>query len=94
MTQSATHTTAQLPINDFFGWKRHPFADTYVQRRLWMPPRDRKHMEIIKRLLDTGKSTALWGPSGSGKTTLIHGLLGELDKNVSFRQACLNTKKV
>ena len=38
-------------------------------------------MEIIKRLLHTGKSTALCGPSGSGKTTLIHGLLGELDRN-------------
>ncbi len=81
MNTSASHMTKQLPINDYFGWKRHPFADTYVQRQLWMSQRDRKNLDIIKRLLNTGKSTALCGPSGAGKTTLIHGLLGELDKN-------------
>lgn len=74
-------TLEQLPINDFFGWKYHPFADTYLQRRLWITPRDRKLLETIKRLLHTGKSMALCGPSGAGKTTLVHALISDLDKN-------------
>lgn len=81
MQRSTSNTHGKLPINDFFGWKHHPFADTYVQRHLWMSDRDSKLLETIKRLLHTGKSIALCGPSGSGKTTLIHALLGDLDKN-------------
>ena len=73
-----------LPINDFFGWKYHPFADTHIQRHLWMSKRDLKHLETIKRLLHTGKSIAICGPSGSGKTTLVHSLMHNLDKN-SYR---------
>jgi len=76
--------TTQLPINDFFGWRHHPFADTYVQQKPWLPERDRKLLETIKRLLHTGKSMALCGPSGSGKTSLIHTLITDLDKN-SYR---------
>jgi general secretion pathway protein A len=71
----------QLPINDFFGWKYHPFADTYIQRRLWIPQKDNKQLQTIKRLLHTGKSMALCGPSGSGKTTLVHTLINDLDKH-------------
>lgn len=74
-------TSEQQPMGDFFGWKYHPFADTYLQRRLWIPPRDRKQLETVKRLLHSGKSMALYGPSGSGKTTLVHALIGDLDKN-------------
>lgn len=74
-------TAEQLPISDFFGWKYHPFADTYLQRRLWIPPRDNKQLQTIIRLLHTGKSMALCGPSGSGKTTLVHTLITDLDKN-------------
>jgi type II secretory pathway predicted ATPase ExeA len=70
-----------LPMGDFFGWKRHPFADTHNQRHLWMPKDDLKHQETIKRLLHAGKSLALCGPSGSGKTTLVHALIHDLDKN-------------
>jgi len=77
-------TLAQLPINEFFAWKHHPFADTYMLRQPWMPDRDRKQLETIKRLLHTGKSIALCGPSGSGKTSLVHGLISDLDKN-SYR---------
>lgn len=77
-------TPEQLPMGDFFGWKYHPFADTYLQRRLWIPPRDRKQLETVKRLLHSGKSLALSGPSGSGKTTLVHALISDLDKN-SYR---------
>jgi type II secretory pathway predicted ATPase ExeA len=73
-----------LPINDFFGWKYHPFADTYPQRRRWIPPRDSKQLGTIKRLLHNGKSLALCGPSGSGKTTLVHALTSDLDRN-SYR---------
>lgn len=76
--------TTQLPINDFFGWRHHPFADTYVQQQPWLPERDRKLLETIKRLLHTGKSMAMCGPSGSGKTSLIHTLITDLDKN-SYR---------
>lgn len=71
----------KLPINDFFGWKHHPFADTQTQRHRWMSKKDHKHLETIKRLLHTGKSIAVCGPSGSGKTTLIHSLIHDLDKN-------------
>jgi len=80
------HNTAseQQPMGEFFGWKYHPFADTYLQRRLWIPPRDCKQLETVKRLLHSGKSLALYGPSGSGKTTLVHALIGDLDKN-SYR---------
>lgn len=79
------HTTQeQLSINDFFGWKYHPFADTYLQKKLWIPQRDHKQLGTIKRLLHTGKSLALCGPSGSGKTTLVHALMTDLDKN-SYR---------
>ncbi|HKJ64081.1 MAG TPA: AAA family ATPase [Desulfopila sp.] len=77
-------TTEQLPMGDFFNWKYHPFADTYLQRSLWLPPRDRKQLGTIKRLLHNGKSLALCGQSGSGKTTLIHALVSDLDKN-SYR---------
>lgn len=80
----STNTIEQLPINDFFGWRYHPFADTYLQRNLWIPPRDAKQLETIKRLLHNGKSLALCGSSGSGKTTLIHTLMQDLDKN-SYR---------
>lgn len=71
----------KLPINDFFGWKNHPFADTYNQRQRFMPHKDQKYLETIKRLLHNGKSVALTGPSGSGKTTFVHALISDLDKN-------------
>lgn len=84
MQPNTNNTSQQLPINDFFGWKYHPFADTYLQRQLWMPAKDRKQLETIKRLLHNGKSMALCGPSGAGKTTLVHALITDLDKN-SYR---------
>lgn len=74
-------TSVKIPINDFFGWKAHPFADTYIQHQLFLPEKDQKHMESIKRLLHNGKSIALCGPSGSGKTTLVHALINDFDKN-------------
>jgi type II secretory pathway predicted ATPase ExeA len=76
-----TEIPGKLPMGDFFGWKHHPFADTYGQRHLFLPDRDNKHKETIKRLLHTCKSLALCGPSGYGKTTLVHALFHELDKN-------------
>lgn len=84
MQQSTNETLAKVPVGDFFGWKQHPFADTYKQHRLWIPPRDSKQLETIKRLLHTGKSMALCAPSGTGKTTLVHALMDSLDKN-SYR---------
>jgi type II secretory pathway predicted ATPase ExeA len=82
MPYKTMDVTTPLPMSDFFGWKRHPFADTYVQRQLWMSEDDKRKLETIRRLLHHGKSTALYGPSGTGKTTLIHGLISDLDKNV------------
>ncbi|ACN16436.1 ExeA4 [Desulforapulum autotrophicum HRM2] len=82
MLSKTMDVTTPLPMGDFFGWKRHPFADTYIQRQLWMSDDDKRKSETIRRLLHHGKSTALYGPSGSGKTTLIHGLISDLDKNV------------
>ncbi|TYT74261.1 ExeA family protein [Desulfobotulus mexicanus] len=79
-----TNPPAKLPIQDFFQWKRHPFADTDAHKKSFMPKKDQQQMETIHRLLNTGKSLALCGPSGSGKTTLAHALLNSLDKN-SYR---------
>lgn len=84
MSHNTGRVAAQLPINEFFGWKYHPFADTYMQRHQWLPTRDQRQMETIKRLLHTGKSIGLCGPSGSGKTFLVHGLISDLDKH-SYR---------
>ncbi len=82
MHRNESNTTTLLPMNEFFGWKHHPFADTYVQRQPWMPEADKQKLETIKRLLHHGKSTALCGPSGAGKTTLLHALISSLAKNV------------
>lgn len=71
----------RLPINDFFGWKTHPFADTCIQRQRFIPEKELKYLDTVKRLLCNGKSVALTGPSGSGKTTFVHALISDLDRS-------------
>jgi type II secretory pathway predicted ATPase ExeA len=83
-----TQPHGKLPMGDFFGFKHHPFADTYGQRQLFLPERDSRQIQTIKRLLHSGKSLALCGPSGSGKTTLVHALLQDLDKK-TYRSVLL-----
>jgi hypothetical protein len=60
MLSKTMDVTTPLPMGDFFGWKRHPFADTYIQRQLWMSDDDKRKSETIRRLLHHGKSTALY----------------------------------
>ena len=72
MQRNSSNTHDKLPIGDFFGWKYHPFSDTYIQRRLWMSKRDSRQLETIKRLLHTGKSIALCGPAQVKQPSFIH----------------------
>jgi general secretion pathway protein A len=68
-----------VSMAEFFGWSRHPFADTY---QLATPFLGEKDARVIRRgisLLSCGKSFALTGASGAGKSTLAQHMVNRLD---------------
>jgi type II secretory pathway predicted ATPase ExeA len=66
---------------EYFGWKAHPFSDTWQLNDPFAGQRDKRINDHAMSLLSYGKSFAITGPSGSGKSTLIHRLLSKLDAN-------------
>lgn len=66
---------------EFFGYKKHPFADTYRLKTPYPSTQDKRIYKTGISLISTGKSFALSGPSGTGKSTLIHYILSRLDMN-------------
>ena len=68
-------------MTEFFGWKRHPFSDTYLLPKPFLGQKERRIHAMATNLLDLGKSFAVTGPSGTGKSTLVQHLMEELDPN-------------
>lgn len=68
-------------LAEFFGWARHPFADTYLLPQPYLGERDQAVLHLAASLLDHGKSFALCGPAGAGKSTLLRHLQETLDPN-------------
>jgi type II secretory pathway predicted ATPase ExeA len=66
---------------EHFGWKFHPFADTWRMDQPFYSQRDQRIAEQGMQLLQHGKSFAVTGPSGAGKSTLVQHLLASLDAN-------------
>lgn len=66
---------------EFFGYKKHPFADTYRLKTPYPSKQDKQIYKTGISLISTGKSFALSEPSGTGKSTLIHYILSRLDMN-------------
>ena len=66
---------------EHFGWKLHPFSDTYQLPQPFSSQRDQRITDQALSLLSYGKSFAITGPSGSGKSTLIQHLIANLDSN-------------
>ena len=73
--------THQQSLAEHFGWKFHPFADTWLLDPPYYSQRDRRIADQGLQLLQHGKSFAVTGPSGSGKSTLVQHLLANLDPN-------------
>ena len=75
-------TRANTPgMAEHFGWKFHPFTDTWRIDEPFYSPRDKRIAEQGVQLLQHGKSFAVTGPSGAGKSTLVEHLLVSLDGN-------------
>jgi type II secretory pathway predicted ATPase ExeA len=66
---------------EHFGWKFHPFADTWRIDQPFYSNRDQRIFNQGTQLLQHGKSFAVTGPSGAGKSTLVQHLLATLDAN-------------
>jgi type II secretory pathway predicted ATPase ExeA len=66
-------------IAEFFSWRRHPFADTYVLSEPYLAAGDQRICQAALQLLKIGKSFAITGPSGTGKSTLGQHILAKLD---------------
>jgi len=70
-----------LNLAEHFGWKFHPFADTWPMDPPFYSQRDQRIADQGMQLLQHAKSFALTGPSGTGKSTLVQHLLAHLDAN-------------
>ncbi|MCP4567269.1 MAG: AAA family ATPase [FCB group bacterium] len=74
-------TNNHTSMAEYFGWKTHPFSDTWQLDEPFTGQRDKRISDQAISMLFYGKSFAITGPSGSGKSTLIHHLLSKLDAN-------------
>lgn len=72
-------TSNPTSMAEYFGWKAHPFCDTWQLDAPFVSSRDQRIGDQAQSMLFYGKSFAITGPSGSGKSTLIHHLLNTLD---------------
>ncbi len=68
-------------LAEHFGWKFHPFSDTWHMDQPFFNQRDQRIADQGRQLLQHGKSFAITGPSGAGKSTLAQHLLAKLDAN-------------
>ena len=62
-------------LAEHFGWKFHPFADTWTMEQPFYSQRDQRIANQGLQLLQHGKSFAVTGPSGAGKSTLVQHLI-------------------
>lgn len=75
-------TSVNPPIMaEHFGWKFHPFSDTWRLDQPFCSQREQRIAEQGLQLLQHGKSFAVTGPSGAGKSILVQHLLASLDAN-------------
>jgi type II secretory pathway predicted ATPase ExeA len=68
-----------ISMTEFFGWARHPFADTYQLTTPFLSQKDERILRRAISLLSCGKSFAVTGASGSGKSTLVQHIISQLD---------------
>lgn len=71
--------TVTVSVNEFFGWKNHPFSDLADQNDEIMVKHDQEVFRRAVELLKIGKSFAITGGSGLGKTTLTRAIIKALD---------------
>lgn len=84
MTSKPTPSMAE-----FFGWRRHPFSDTYPVIKPFLGEKDSRLRARAVSLLCCGKSFAITGPSGAGKSTLAAHIVASLDPH-SYRPAWIH----
>jgi type II secretory pathway predicted ATPase ExeA len=75
----------KISIAEFFGWRNHPFSDTYPLRQPYLTDVDQRITRQAISLLSYGKSLALTGASGTGKSTLAQHIISRLDPNIYQR---------
>jgi type II secretory pathway predicted ATPase ExeA len=66
---------------EHFGWKVHPFADTWRPSAPFCSSLDKRITDQALLMLQHGKSFAVTGASGNGKSTLMEHLIATLDQN-------------
>lgn len=75
-------TDTKLSAAEFFGWRHHPFSDTYVLQTPYLTEPDQRLCRRVTSLLSYGKSLAVTGPTGTGKSTLVQYLINGLDPTI------------